>query len=107
VKELLPKSVAVLGDGTNKFNMQTPLTVALQAYNESPLLKERKARNLVSCVDGKRILEKRNELSKDESLKQTSILINQKCKYNNMEGRNVRSPLHRLNSTVKKVGENM
>jgi hypothetical protein len=52
--------VLVLGDRANKSNMQTPLTVALQAYHESPLLKERKIKNLANCIDGKRILEKRN-----------------------------------------------
>jgi hypothetical protein len=59
--------------------MQTPLTIALQAYHESPLLKERKIRNLANCIDGKRIMEKKSEFTKEDSLKQTSMLINQKC----------------------------
>jgi hypothetical protein len=59
----LPKNVVVLGDRANKLNMQnmqTPLTIALQAYHESPLLKERKMKNLANCIDGKRIMEKKS-----------------------------------------------
>jgi hypothetical protein len=39
VKDLLPKNIVVLGDRTNKTPIHTPLTLALQAYHESPLLK--------------------------------------------------------------------
>ncbi len=56
VKDLLPKNVVALGDRTNKTPLHTPFTMALQAYHESPLLKEKKIKNLASCIDGKRIL---------------------------------------------------
>lgn len=40
VKDLLPRNIVALGDRTNKTTpLQTPLTLALQAYHESPLLK--------------------------------------------------------------------
>lgn len=54
-----------LGDRTNKSPLQTPMTLALQAYHESPLLKERKMKNLANCIDGKRIMEKKGEYSKE------------------------------------------
>lgn len=56
VKDLLPRNVVALGDRTNKSPLQTPMTLALQAYHESPLLKERKIKNLANCIDGKRIM---------------------------------------------------
>lgn len=65
VKDLLPRNVAALGDRTNKSQLQTPMTLALQAYHESPLLKERRIKNLANCVDGKRIMEKKHEMTKE------------------------------------------
>ncbi len=106
VKELLPKNVIALGDRTNKSQLQTPMTLALQAYHQSPLLKERRIKNLASYVDGKRILEKKNQYSKEQNIKQTSMLINQKCKIFINLGRNTKSPEQKLNTTVKKGSSN-
>ena len=49
------------------------------AYNESPLLKEKRIKNLASCIDGKRLLEKKESMSKNEAIKQATTLINKKC----------------------------
>ena len=43
---------------------QTPMTQALLAYNESPLLREKRIKNIGNYVDGKRLLEKK-EWSKE------------------------------------------
>lgn len=59
---------------------QTPLTQALLAYNESPLLREKRIKNIGNYVDGKRLLEKK-EWSKEESLTSASSMISKKCKH--------------------------
>lgn len=58
VKELLSKNLVAISE-KGKSPLQTPLSQALMAYNESPLLKEKRIKNLANCIDGKRLLEKK------------------------------------------------
>lgn len=78
MKDLLSKNLVTMAE-KNKTPQQTPFTQALMAYNESPLLKEKRMKNLASCIDGQRLLE-RKESGKGEALKQASVLIGKKCK---------------------------